>query len=287
MGTRILIVDDIPEDLRRYTKALLRNLSVQRGIPETPQAEVQLDVDGADTFSGALKKLKSQPFDLFIVDLKIPGPDGREYGGLDLIEESMKLDALRPIIVVTGYGSVELARKTLTKGVFDFIEKGSEDFKIKLLNAVNRALATQEEKIRRAGNPFILMTGGEPTVFGGRTSELRFFEEKLHRTIHTQFREHFLILGDWGIGKSTLLQEYKKICQSRGYLAAVVHLEALAPGATPIEAARSIVEGVLRNLPYTVDRFKKLSAYFDSIGISVLGTGLQIKIGRASCRERV
>ena len=126
----------------------------------------------------------------------------------------MKLDALRPVIVVTGFGSVELARKTLTRGVFDFIEK-SPDTATELTEAVQRAIATQEEKIRRSGNPFILMTGGEPTIFGGRTKELRSFEEKLNRTLHTKFREHFLILGDWGIGKSTLLREYKKICQSR------------------------------------------------------------------------
>ncbi len=158
MATRILIVDDNRDTLRDYS-LLLQDLSVQRWTAHASEAEVPVEVEGADTFSRALKKLENQPFDLLIVDLRMPGPDGREYGGLDLIEESMKLDALRPVIVVTGYGSVELARKTLTQGVFDFIEKGSEKFEIELLDAVNRAIAVEEEKIRRSGNPFILMTG--------------------------------------------------------------------------------------------------------------------------------
>src|SRR5262249_44612679 len=69
----------------------------------------------------------------------------------------------------------------------------------------------------------------------------------------------------------------KKICQSRGYMASIVPLEPLQPGTSLLDAARSIVEGVLHDLPYTVDRFKKLVDFFDSLGISVLGTGLQFK----------
>ncbi|MBS9772642.1 MAG: hypothetical protein J7F05_19900, partial [Trichodesmium erythraeum GBRTRLIN201] len=68
---------------------------------------------------------------------------------------------------ITGYGNVELAKRTLTKGVFDFIEKSAtavED----LVSAVQRAIDTRKEKIRRVGNPFTPMTGLEPTVFGGR-----------------------------------------------------------------------------------------------------------------------
>jgi Cdc6-like AAA superfamily ATPase len=121
------------------------------------------------------------------------------------------------------------------------------------------------------------MTGIEPTIFGGRTKELEFFEERINRALHTRFCEHCLVHGDWGIGKSTLLKEYKKICQSRGHLASIVPLEALQSGTRLIEAAHSIIEGVLRDLPYPIDRFKKLANFFDSIGITVLGTGLQFK----------
>ncbi len=40
-------------------------------------------------------------------------------------------------------------------------------------------------------------------------------------------------------------------------------------------AASSIVQGILRDLPYSTDRFKKLLKFFDSFGISILGTGLE------------
>jgi predicted ATP-dependent serine protease len=56
------------------------------------------------------------------------------------------------------------------------------------------------------------MTGIEPSVFGGRIQELEFIEQKLERVAQKGICEHFLVLGDWGIGKSSLLMEYKKIC---------------------------------------------------------------------------
>ena len=52
-----------------------------------------------------------------------------------------------------------------------------------------------------------IMTGVEPTVFGGRTQELEFLEQRLDRALYTEFCGYFLVLGDWGIGKSTLLKD--------------------------------------------------------------------------------
>jgi CheY-like chemotaxis protein len=278
MSIRILVVDDNRDALKTYIKALQLRIRPKEGERPLPGELVEplIEVEDADTVSLALQKLGTHLFDILVVDLKIPGSSGDEMGGLEIISESIRLDQLRPIIVITGYGTVELVKKTLTQGVFDFIEKSLTAVD-DLINAVQRAIDHRDEKIMRSGNPFTPMTGVEPTIFGGRTKELEFFEQRLNRALNTRFCEHSLILGDWGIGKSTLLREYKKICQSRGHLASIVPLEALQAGTKLTEAASSIVEGVLRDLPYPIDRFKKLVNFFDSIGISVLGTGLQFK----------
>jgi ActR/RegA family two-component response regulator len=278
MGTRILLVDDNLDTLRTYTKFLLLRMKAKERESRLADGIIEpvIEIEDADTVSIGLQKLRAQVFDILVVDLKIPGSSGQEMGGLELISESLKLDPLRPIIVITGYGSIGLARQTLTQGVFDFIEK-TDTAVDDLINAVQRAIDHLDEKIKRSGNPFTPMTGVEPTVFGGRTQELEFFEQRLNRALHSRFCEHFLVLGNWGIGKSTLLKEYKKICQSRGYIASTVPLEALQPGTKLTEAACSVVEGVVRDLPYPIDRFKKAASFFESIGISVLGTGLQLK----------
>lgn len=276
MPIRILVVDDNRDTLRTYVKALGRKLKAKKWDRHTPKRlnNGVIDIEDADTVSLALEKLHKQQFEILIVDLKIPGLSGEEMGGLDLISESLKLDPLRPIIAITGYGSIELARKTLTQGVFDFIEK-SKSAVVELINSVQQAIDSRHEKIVHSGNPFTPMSGMEPTVFGGRADELEFFEQKLNRAIYTRFCEHFLVLGDWGIGKSTLLKEYKKICQSRGNLVTIAPLEPFQPGASLTDASRSIVESILRGLPYPIERFKRIANYLNSIGFNILGTGLQ------------
>lgn len=281
MSIRILVVDDNRDTLRLYVKALGRRIkhrSSEAKVNET------LEIEDAYTIASALTKLKEQPYEILIVDLKIPGLTGEEMGGLELIEESLRLDPLRPIIAITGYGSVALARRTLTRGVFDFIEK-SESAVGDIIFAVQRALDSREERITRSGNPFTPMSGIEPSVFGGRTKELEFFVERLSKALHSRYCEHFLVLGDWGIGKSTLFKEYKKICQSRGHIACIVPLECIQPGTPLSEAARSIVEGILRDLPFQFDRFKKIANYFDSVGINILGTCLEF--GRDTSKKEL
>ncbi len=275
MPIKILVVDDDLKTLKLYIRALKKEIKVKNKSSLLSSArETMLEVEEADTVPLALEKLKSQSYDIVIVDLKIPGSDGDKFGGKEIISESLRLDPLRRIIAITAYGSVSLARDLFTRGVFDFVEKATTAVQ-DLILSVQKAIDSRDEKIMRSGNPFTPMSGLEPTVFGGRKNELEFFEQKLIRTLHTRYAEHFLVLGNWGIGKSTLLKEYKKICQSRGHLVSIVPLEPFQTGATLSEVARSIVEGILRDLPYPIDRFKKVTDYFDSIGISVLGTGLQ------------
>ncbi len=276
--TRILLVDDDNQTLRMYEEALLRAIKPQEqtlsSSKKTPRSS--LKVESADTVELAFEKLRAQQFEILVVDLKIPGLMGDEMGGLEVISESIGLDPLRPIIVITGFGSVELARKTLTQGVFDFIEKSSKAV-ADLISSIRRAIDHYDEKILRSGNPFTPMSGVEPTVFGGRAEELAFFDEKLSRSLHGGISEHFVVLGDWGIGKSSLLKEYKKICQTRGHIATLVPCEPLGTGSGGLaDAARSIVEAVLRDLPYPANRLKKLTEYLNSVGISVIGTGFQV-----------
>jgi len=273
---RVLLVDDNKDALQTYAKALLRTIRCNDSRVEKKQfrPESYIEVETADTVSSSFNKLKSLRFDILIIDLKIPGLTGDEMGGLEVIDESLRLDPLRPIIVLTGFGTVQLAKRTLTKGVFDFIEKSSTAVD-DLTKAVQKAIDRSHEKGVRFGNPFTPMSGVEPTVFGGRTKELEFFEEKLNRALNSRFCDHFIILGNWGIGKSTLLKEFKKISQSRGHIASVVLLEQMKTGTTLMEAARSIIEGILRDLPYPVSRFNKVVQFFDSVGINVLGTGLE------------
>ena len=77
--------------------------------------------------------LLQEPFDLVITDLKMPLVDG-----IDLIDIIKKVDIQLPIIIITAYGTSEIADEALKKGAYDFILKPFR--KETILITIKRAL---------------------------------------------------------------------------------------------------------------------------------------------------
>ncbi len=79
----------------------------------------------------ALARVEERRFDVVITDLKMQGLDGLAFLG--------KVKALSPdtdVIVITGFATLETARESFRKGVFDFVAK---PFKLtKILEGVRR-----------------------------------------------------------------------------------------------------------------------------------------------------
>ena len=84
----------------------------------------------------ALQALRSSPFDLVITDVKMPGETG-----LTLLGRVREAWVDTPVIVMTGYGSVEDAVSAMKAGAADYIIKPVE--KAELLLLVDRALQTR------------------------------------------------------------------------------------------------------------------------------------------------
>jgi len=256
---RILAVDDEASWLYLYQDIL---------------EEAGYEVETVRRFDDALKLIHEQRYDVLIVDLRLAKHDEADRSGLRLVDEMLTADPHVQVVIVTGYGSIDLAVHTLKQGVSDFFVKDAfdeEKFRKSVAQAVNRRV----DEFKRVGNPFIPKTGIDPKVFGGRTEELEFFEGKLNDAIRGPYCDHFLILGDWGIGKSTLLREFKKIAQRRGIITAIVPVEQFPAGSSVIDGVESMIQGILRDLPYTASRLEQIVKYFDSIGVSILGTGLE------------
>ncbi len=93
-------------------------------------------VELAENGQEAVNKFQTQRFDLVITDLKMPGLDG-----LGLLKAVKKLSPATPVIMITAYGSVEVAVEAMREGAQDFILKPFPAGVIE--EAVNRALAAQ------------------------------------------------------------------------------------------------------------------------------------------------
>jgi two-component system, NtrC family, response regulator AtoC len=85
--------------------------------------ELNLSEDGFKTLSAAdaeagLKLLASQPIDLVLTDLKLPG-----MSGLELLQAVKQQSAALPVVVMTAFGSVETAVDAMKAGATDYVLK--------------------------------------------------------------------------------------------------------------------------------------------------------------------
>jgi DNA-binding NtrC family response regulator len=66
----------------------------------------------------AMRLVSSEPLDLVLCDIRMPG-----LSGLELVRQIHEVDADLPFIVVTGYGSAEQSVDALHAGAFWYLEK--------------------------------------------------------------------------------------------------------------------------------------------------------------------
>ncbi len=99
----ILILDDEPIVAKRLKPALEK-----KGY----------QVESFTESSKALERVRNQKFDIVITDLKMEGISGMEF-----LEEVKKLWPDTAIIVITGFATMETAKESFKKGVFDFLAK--------------------------------------------------------------------------------------------------------------------------------------------------------------------
>jgi len=100
---RILIVDDE----KNIRTTILRCL-------DSMQYESVTAIDGEE----ALKILRSERFDLMLLDLKLPG-----MSGLELIRALQQEGIAVKTIIISAHGTVETAVESMKAGALDFIEK--------------------------------------------------------------------------------------------------------------------------------------------------------------------
>jgi sigma-B regulation protein RsbU (phosphoserine phosphatase) len=105
---RTLIADDQP-DIAAALHLLLRQAGYETEAVTTPAA--------------VLEAIKERDFDLLLMDLNYARDTTSGQEGLDLITSIRNLDSTLPVVVLTGWGTVELAVEAMQRGVHDFVQK--------------------------------------------------------------------------------------------------------------------------------------------------------------------
>jgi DNA-binding NtrC family response regulator len=105
---RILIADDQP-DLIDALRLLLKGQGIE--------------TDGVTSPDAAIAALETRPFDLLLMDLNYTGDTTSGREGIDLLSRVQALDHLLPVVVMTGWGNVDIAVEAMRRGVRDFVQK--------------------------------------------------------------------------------------------------------------------------------------------------------------------
>ncbi len=122
---RILLVDD--EDRFRTN---LRKLLTDEGLAVSARAS------GAE----ALEELRRQPYDVIVLDIRMPGMDG-----LATLREIKSIDPEVEVIILTGHASMDAAMEIIKLGGYDYLMKPCP-----LEELLLKIEAAYEKKVERA-----------------------------------------------------------------------------------------------------------------------------------------
>src|ERR1019366_7292237 len=169
----LLIVDDEPNTLASLSRAFRL---------EGHEAAV------CDNATKALELAMSQPFDLILSDVVMPGKDG-----LTLLEELKNQGVATPVVMMSGQAHIEMAVRATRLGALDFLEKPiSTD---KLLLTVENALKLG--RLERQNLDLQRRLGKHELVWQGET--MRRVMAQVERVAASETR--ICILGETGTGK--------------------------------------------------------------------------------------
>jgi DNA-binding NtrC family response regulator len=83
----------------------------------------RFQIETASSPAGVLKAIDSQELDVVLIDLNYARDTTSGSEGLDLLTKIRAADPTLPVVVMTAWGSVDLAVEAMRRGTRDFIQK--------------------------------------------------------------------------------------------------------------------------------------------------------------------
>ncbi len=194
---RILVIDD-DRAFRLSTGALLE--------------EGGHDVRGVSDAQGASRALRQERFDLVLLDLRMPG-----LSGIELAEALRTQGAAVPILMISGFGTVESAVKAIHSGVDDFLTKPVEPEVL---------LSRVDSLLERRPDPEALDAPLAGMV--GRSAAISKVFSELRQVAGSDAT--VLITGETGTGKELAARAVHELSPRKGRPFVAVNCAALAEG---------------------------------------------------------
>jgi DNA-binding NtrC family response regulator len=152
-------------------------------------------VTSAGTGAEGLARLEEKPFDLLLLDVSLP-----DRNGLDMLREIRGRDSELSIVLITAYGSVDMARQAFKSGALDYITKpwSNDELLKQVAQAVEgRRLREENVQLKRA----LKQRYNFPNIIGKSEKMLTLFD--LVSQVAPS-RSTVLIMGESGTGKELI-----------------------------------------------------------------------------------
>jgi len=210
---RILIADDQP-DVVEALRMLLKSEGYYAEAAASP--------------AGVLQALEARDFDVLLMDLNYTRDTTSGTEGLDLLSRIQLIDSGLPIVVMTAWGSVELAVEVMRRGARDFIQKPWENSRLLsiLRTQIQLGQALRNEKRLEAENRLLRATA-HPRLIAG-SAVMKPILDLIARVGPSD--ANVLITGEHGTGKEVVAQSLHAISPRSGKPMVTINAGGLSEG---------------------------------------------------------
>ena len=214
MAPRILIADD-QADVLEALRLILK--------PEGYQVET------ASSPAAVIAAIERREYDVVMIDLNYTRDTTSGKEGLDLLTQIQATDATLPVVVMTAWGTVEIAVEAMRRGARDFLQKPWENARV--LAIVNNQVA-----LSRALRNGQRLEAENRTLGGGADRPLLIAESAAMQPVLRMIRDvgpsdaNILITGEPGTGKEVVAQSLHAVSARGGKRLVTVNTGGLPEG---------------------------------------------------------
>lgn len=186
---RVLVADD-QADIREALRLLLKQEGFESHAASSP--------------ADAMAAIEAREFDAVLMDLNYARDTTSGEEGLDLLTRIQGSDSTLPVVVMTAWGSVELAVEAMRRGARDFIQKPWEN--ARLLTILRTQIALRQalrQAARLEAENRLLRAESRPTLIA-ESASMQPVLELIARIGPSD--ANVLITGEHGTGKEVIAQ---------------------------------------------------------------------------------
>lgn len=210
---RILIADD-QVDVLEALRLLLKPEGYEIETVSSPQE--------------ALRSLEKREYDLVLIDLNYTRDTTSGAEGLELLSKIQEIDGLIPVIVMTAWGSVQLAVDAMRRGARDFITKPWENERILPLVRTQLDLSRSLRRQQRLEAENMLLRDESGIVMIAKSAAMEPVIELIARVGPAD--ANVLVTGEPGVGKEVVARKLHAISSRSSKPMVSVNAGGLAEG---------------------------------------------------------